>query len=564
MIRLILPQLGVRISFRTFARRKAVKLMIKKLLKNHYYLTFFSLILSSIIFVISVYFNYSPAVQGVYALFLLCLLFPYVRKSLGTSKYTKTSLICGLLLAISCLTVYRFTIIQTLNITLVVIGFLFVYMFCFLFIKAFCLFLETQIERTTSDSAEPWSAKRVFWWVFAIAFVSLSMYWLASFPSRTTHDVATQLNQINGVTPYSNIHTIGHTIFLKFLFMIYDSTATVIFVQILMVSFLISTFARFLYEKGARYSWLIVLTIIFTACCFRDAAYMYPLKDAPYAICLGVCTYFIIRSVDSTSYKMNYGRVILLGVSMAFSVIFRHNGIVAFVFCGIYFIHLFMKTKTYKMLFVMTIVCAVCTAAVNFYSYDVLHAENPPNGYALQPLGSAIASVVANEGNITPSQYQRISQLLPIQHMKDNYVPWQGYYLAWTSEDFAAALGANHTQVIGLYFELLPGNPGLYIQDIIYNTHAIWGFTGESGFVGNSFLFILLFAAMAVSWNKEIFKKRWVIFLPVVANVLSIAVSTITNEARYFLPTFTLFMPLFVYILCTKRSNDHTEANDII
>ena len=62
-------------------------------------------------------------------------------------------------------------------------------------------------------------------------------------------------------------------------------------------------------------------------------------------------------------------------------------------------------------------------------------------------------------------------------------------------------------------------------------------------------LLLLLLLATGACWNARTWKKHWVIFLPIVCSVLSIFVSTITNEYRYILPTFTLFPVLLLYIV---------------
>lgn len=196
--------------------------------------------------------------------------------------------------------------------------------------------------------------------------------------------------------------------------------------------------------------------------------------------------------------------------------------------------------------------------ATNLVGYGLLGATSPPNGFSVQVFGSGVAAVVAKNGNITPQQQQRIDAYLDTDYIREWYQPWGLYRLIWHQENplpaedpdlnsqIVVALGNNKAETIKLYLELLPANLRIMAANLAFGTYEIWGIEVPHSHV---ILLLLLAAATPGCWNLATFKKRWPLFLPVAGNILSIAVSTITNEPRYLLPTWLLFAPLMLYLL---------------
>jgi hypothetical protein len=100
----------------------------------------------------------------------------------------------------------------------------------------------------------------VFWGIFLVTLFGLSTQWRALyFPYRFFNDLQDQLRQINSES-YSDIHAIGHTIFLRALLSCYNNPGFVVFVQLLMIAFLNGVFAWHLCRRGVPYTALLILT----------------------------------------------------------------------------------------------------------------------------------------------------------------------------------------------------------------------------------------------------------------------------------------------------------------
>ena len=400
---------------------------------------------------------------------------------------------------------------------------------------------------------------------------ALSLSWLKYYPSGTSPDTRHQWGQVHDDLILNDIHALGHTIFLKGLLAIWDDYAMVILVHILMIALLYGLFAHYLAGKGIRLGWMLLAVSIFTACESPTSTYMYPWKDTPYTFAVGILTLFLIYLVDD-EVKFTVPKALVMAVSLAYTTLFRLNGIVILLFVGIWLIVWLIRRKLWKHLTAMAAAVVICFGAVNWYGYGVLKAESPENGFSIQVFGSGIAAMVSQaDGDLTREDRAEISQYLKAGWMIPYYTPWETRKLIWTYEtydpegifsdpnmeimvnNFVLDLGEHKWDVVKLYFKLMPKHFAICVRDVLYNTFAVWGLGWSYQFYySNMFLLVLMMVGAGANWKKASIGRRLIVFAPVICNAVSIAVSTITNETRYLLPTHTLFPVLMLYLVCTS------------
>lgn len=418
------------------------------------------------------------------------------------------------------------------------------------------------LAESEADTAEKGSRLQVFWCVFGLQAAGLAALWLSSFyPSGISADTENQWQQIHGEIRYSDVHTLGHTIFLKLLLHICDSYAIVILVQILAVAALVALFAAYLYGRGVPYGYILLFQLVFL-CMNLNEVYMYPWKDTPYTVVLGLVCYFIMRSLDK-DYDFTLWRSLGLALALVWMFLFRTNGIVPLIGCAAYFVVYFIRRKKLLQLVSLALVPVVCVLSVNWYGYQVLKADSPPNGFSVQIFGAGVSAVVAKDGNMTDAQRERIEEILPTNWIRAQYDSWNPKNLIWGYEaagdaffadpnnkvfnnHYVVALGQHRDEVVSLYFQLLPKNFSIMVTELLFTSHGFWSMADLES---NGMLLLLLFVAVVASRRKGMLKSGWPVLLPMVLNAVSIVISTITSEERYYLPTFTLFAPLLLYWL---------------
>ncbi len=491
-----------------------------------------------------------------FILLIISLFVKKIRENIFTKNYLTSSLIITVILTgVSFRSwqgegiVFVLTLVMFFIITRGLIGLL--------------LLLKESLEiKDGFDSLKP---RQAFIEVFVAVFISLVAFWLYRYyPSGISPDIIYQREQVLGNLPFTDIHAPFHTLIIMGFNSIRDSNNIIVLSNIFLISLMAALFADYFYKKGIDVKWLIVLYVIFT---FTKMTiyYMYPYKDIPYTLVLGMVTYLLMRIMDGAETKIVHS--IVFGMLLTLCWYLRYNGIICTAFVSIYLIYMFIKKRLVKQLIAFILSFAILSVGIHFILYDVMKCEHVENGFSVQVFGSGISSVVAHDGNITQDQLNEVDEILGLEWINENYDEWATKKLIWEVETndpngffkepknqvynnfFVVGMGKHRSEVIKLYLSLFIKNPLICMKDFALNTYHIWGY--ENSF-SNIFLLSILLLATFVFWKGKNSKAYWIVFVPVVANILSIAISTITKELRYLMPTTTLFVPLFLYVISAK------------
>ena len=394
----------------------------------------------------------------------------------------------------------------------------------------------------------------------AVYLLILLICYRFAFPYIRSGDTTSQWNQIHGIEPYTTIHAIGHTIFLKVLLSVWDSYIFVILVHIAALTALYLCLSDYACTKGIQpwFSCLLCsLALIWTIA--ATEAYFAPWKDTPAAICLCLVSLLTARHLDGAG--LTVPRALLLGIALAWCALFRLNGLIAVLVCGLFFLLSFLKRRQGRQLAAFLLGLTVSFGSVSLYSSLVLHPASPENGFALQVLGSGIAAVV-HDDPITDSEREEIDSLLPIDWMQSHYTNiyskrslfWdrdlcarilEDPTLAIMNNDFVLHLGDHKLEVIQLYFRLLPHHFRTMFFDALGSCSLIWS-QETPLFVTNPLFWAALIAVLACQSHLPLYKCA--VFLPCICNTISIMLATATNERRYMLPSF-LIAPFYCMYL---------------
>ncbi len=414
--------------------------------------------------------------------------------------------------------------------------------------------------------------------IMLLTLFALCLAWSTVFPaSLIAPDTVNQLMQADGAIPYSKVHTVAHTLLITLFRRVDPGMGLLMATYYLAIALVNGLFGRLAYERGVPYPVIVLVLLPFLLPKLTLALYTQPLKDLPYSFCVAMITYFLIVFLERG--VLGRGQTIALGASLAFAALFRYNGIVVAAVMGLYFLFTFIRRRQITALLRTAAAALVCIVGLGVVSSRVLHAESPQNGFSLQIFGAGIAAVVAENGDITPEQYARIERILPVDWMLEQYAPWQARRLIWEqrfeggpadvfskpdmqvfNNAFVLALGANGAEVLRLYCELFFQNPCICVRELFFGSHVVWGWRSDSiqFYYTNCFLTSVLLLALLARRDSKRKTRPLVVLLPILCNMLSILISTITNEVRYMMPTLLLAPLILLYYL----SSPTDEARD--
>lgn len=453
-----------------------------------------------------------------------------------------------------------------------------------------CLFICSGVKRYTAhrivsapSASLGLSPAASFWLTFFYALFALCLVWSFVYPAGMTDDSLNQWQQVHGAIDYADIHAIGHTLLLKLLYAICDQTAFIAFVQILAIAVMYAFFAKLLAEKGVSPVWLLALLTVFLSSVSKAETYVFLWKDTPYTVCIGIVTYFLIRVIDKK--RLSLLAALTLGVGLAGIPLMRLNGLVAFIPSIIYLGICFIKGKQWRTLALTTLACLCAFAGVQIGS-RLMNTRHMENATSVMPFATGVASVVADGGEMTDTQARQLHAIFTdsdIAWMQEHYTPWRTRDLYWIREyytnpnldefqdpnmyvynnRYVISVSKHRMDVVRLYISLLPDHWKVMLRDIVYNTYSVWSLYAEDFPYCNAFM---LLVGLAVLWGvgkRFELSRRWPIFLPVVCNMLSIALSATTNEYRYLLPTYALFPVLIPWIVGQARSDGSARPTDL-
>ena len=401
--------------------------------------------------------------------------------------------------------------------------------------------------------------------------ILLSLY-MKEYPHIETPDTINQWDQIHGAISYHKIHSIGHTIFLKALLSLWDDYRFVIAVHVLGVIGLYLLFASWFCAKGIPVKTVALaegLCLLWTHSASKEI--FSPAKDLPAALCLGLVTFFLLRLQDKD--RLSGGEAFALGLALAWAALFRMNGIIAAGVCGLYVLVCLWRRSLFRPICSLLLAVVLSAAGVKSYTDLVLKPREFENGFAVQVFASGIASVAVHD-ELSPEEEAAVSELLSVDWMKDTYI--NSLYkqrMIWVPDgseriaanpnlevfnnDFVLALGANRKAVVLLYLKLLPHHLPLMVKDFLGSIKLIWAIDKPSLTSNQVFLTALV---LVLALRLRLKMKDLLIFLPCFCNVLSICISTITNEIRYLLPSFLLLPFFLLYFLWKSASVETVES----
>ncbi len=391
--------------------------------------------------------------------------------------------------------------------------------------------------------------------------ISLFYEWKFHFPSSSSPDTVSQWQQVHGEIPFSSVHAVGHTMFLRALLFFRDSYSIVILVQILLISSLFGIILSYFENKSVNSNFLIAVSFIIAFNSELLYVAMFPWKDNAYTICVAILVFSLIKIyIDKCELNLFY--TIITGLALAGIFLNRHNGILIFVFFIVYFLYRGIRYKS-KNNYILVGISIFCLVFVNFLAFNVYGALQRQDGTPYAIFGDGVVSVIVNDGNINAEQQEVIDKVFPSKgYLKEHYKWGEGGSLLWYDSKvgpegydvnpYKDSLRTYNKEIIKLYFELLPKNMLVMAKEIVGSTRIVWQFSSilEDNSIQLTIIVIGLICCMKGKNNK-----RFIIpSLPVLLNIVSIIISATTNENRYLLPTNILFLVLLVFYFLSYQT----------
>lgn len=345
----------------------------------------------------------------------------------------------------------------------------------FFAITAFVLLLiqELKMEYKVKNQYKPkWTLFALF---ALIPFLVWMMSFLAYYPAKMTFDSYFQWGMAHGIRQYSEWHPMLHTLWIQATSFIYNSPASYIFSQIVVVSLIVGYAVYTLVKMGARIWIGIVISIGYAvypvAMIYSATAW----KDFPFAAFILLFTVLILKTVQSNGEWLKNWWHFAAFILVAFICInLRNNGIMIVV-ASLVFLLIFMKNFRIIIGGIL-----VGTLGLNFlFSFIMtngLHAQSNPLNQALAIPSQQIGATFYNDGDFTPELKEYFTSILPEENWEKDYNPYTVDPIKHDAEYDASVIEDDFGLYIKNWFKLLTHNFGIYVGAYLDQIAVIWQF----------------------------------------------------------------------------------------
>lgn len=247
------------------------------------------------------------------------------------------------------------------------------------------------------------------------------------------------------------------------------------FLQIAFTALLYSGALIWLRKKGINKILWWALAAIYT---FYPIFNMYMVtlfKDIPYSLLLFIWIPLLYDLWKSEGALLKNKKFLLLLCGFLILSLLRNNGVYVSAFILLGMLLCYKKFwKQIALLFAVLVMVIVGSSAFE-KSQNITHLFKETVGIPLQQIAATVC-----EGEVTQEQEEFISQILPIDYIKENYNPYTADTLKWGStylnNEF---LNANKAEFLKLWAEMLIPNFGIYVEAYLKNTYSFWSLTGS-------------------------------------------------------------------------------------
>ncbi len=451
------------------------------------------------------------------------------------------------------------------------------------------------------------SNKSIYKNVFLIFITSGLIYLIAYNPANMFPDTYLQLRQALGLDPLYDWHPVFHTLILKFFISVFKTPFVFAIFHIILFSYVMAKWMTKLHSKGLNK----ILIYSFSCTFYFNIAYGLLItniwKDNLYNTCLIWCTYLLYEIIDDfelfNENKYNY-------ISLFFSIIgiffFMHNGIIPIISVVIFLIVLSAKQKNNKNICVLYILLIGIVLAKGPL-YNTLNVIPNKPGVTFTPLVHDIASVIVyNNGNtLSDNVIDGMESILNFDQWKQNFDATDSDPYTYHVDSYMKNLNMKSTKEIAIiYLNSFKNEPLRIIGARLMSSQIMWStfkrigsidylyeknntfeiqkefgytrkenaltelFNGLYNVFENSkilntiffrtgiwFCVLIISITTVIVYKKS--KKLLVVLIPLVSNMVSLAISMTCQHLRYVWALYIIsILFLFVVIIdkCPKEN----------
>ncbi|HET6871888.1 MAG TPA: DUF6020 family protein, partial [Sporolactobacillaceae bacterium] len=304
-------------------------------------------------------------------------------------------------------------------------------------------------------------------------------YFLAYYPAKMNADSFWQWAMAHKVTPYNDWHPVLHTWMIQATMGIYNSPASYIILQIVIMALVIS-YALFSFQKLGLPLWLAIVIDLFYALNPVNGFLAITMwKDIPFSASILLLTVLLIKMANDHDWIKKRSHVIGFVIVCFFASNLRSNGFEV-VLASLLITVALLKGVRRRLLFLMVPILVLQFTFIGpVMSY--FSVIKPPLNEALAIPSQQIAATYKYHGKFTPQLRAYFDQILPAKKWRKDYIPYNVNPIKWDKHYNAEVITANFPHYLSNWASLMMLNPKIFVRAYMKQVAVIWQFTTPKG-----------------------------------------------------------------------------------
>lgn len=241
--------------------------------------------------------------------------------------------------------------------------------------------------------------------------------------------------------------------------------------QMVCMDYVLTYAIALLHKNSGKYAVCVVLTLYFGVSPLFATYAVSAIKDTPFSIAVFMLMALLYEAgITKGKVLLNRGCCVYIWICLFVMVGFRSNGL--FMVIGTFVCVLMIYREQRGRLAIVwgsaVIAAMVLSACLMPRGVDKLFQEKV--GIPIQQVAAVI-----NKGTVLTSEQETyLYRLLPEEKWK-NYAPGCSDIIKWDEEFDRVYLNDTRKEFMQIWLELMPHNPGVYMEAYIMNTYGVWG-----------------------------------------------------------------------------------------
>ncbi len=327
------------------------------------------------------------------------------------------------------------------------------------------------------------TSKKIWVGVSIFSIVARIPYFLALYPGVLTPDSIYEYNMITGISKtLSNHHPLIHVLFTYLPYKlgmilfhnVNAAVATATFTQIVVTSIIIGYIIQFLYKKGVKKFYIILVFLFYTLLPLHSYYSVTVWKDVMFSyilVLLLLKIYDLYTKYFNREDLTKKDMISFVLISIIF-VLFRNNAIYAYAFFGVIMVLCFHKQKKLMISSLLIVIGVYLIIMIPIYNMMGVKRSSSSEYIAI-PL-QQIGRMTYKNTKFTKKEKKQISKLLPIKTMEESYIPQNVDKLKFHKEFQQDEFDKNKMEYLQLWMSLVLKHPDTAVESYSISTLGYW------------------------------------------------------------------------------------------